>query len=94
MVSYWWNAHASCSSPTTTLRQPSHCLISSFVVTVSRIHRSDELPAHRTENFLIYFYHDFAKIYGPPEILQNYTYTVVTHGVRDNAVAHDVRSRQ
>jgi hypothetical protein len=31
----------------------------------------------------IYFYHDFAKIYDPLEILQNYTSAVVAHGVRD-----------
>jgi hypothetical protein len=36
------------------------------------------------ENFFIYiFYHDFAKMYGLPEILQNYTSVVVTHGVRN-----------
>jgi hypothetical protein len=34
-------------------------------------------------NFLIFFYHDFAKIYGPPEILQNYTSAAVAHGIRD-----------
>jgi hypothetical protein len=33
--------------------------------------------------FYIFFYHDFAKIYGPPEILQNYTSAAVAHGVRD-----------
>jgi hypothetical protein len=32
--------------------------------------------------FLYFFYHDFAKIYGPPEILQNYTSAAVAHGVR------------
>jgi hypothetical protein len=37
-------------------------------------------------SYMIYiyiFYHDFAKIYGPPEILQNYTSVVMAHGVRD-----------
>jgi hypothetical protein len=35
-------------------------------------------------NFYIYtFYHDFGKIYGPPEILQNYTSAAVAHVVRD-----------
>jgi hypothetical protein len=34
--------------------------------------------------FLIYlFYHDFAKKYGPPQILQKYTSAAVAHGVRD-----------
>jgi hypothetical protein len=37
----------------------------------------------KSEFFLYIFYHDFAKIYGLPEILQNYTSAVVTHGVRD-----------
>jgi hypothetical protein len=27
-------------------------------------------------------YHDFAKIYGPPQILQKYTSAAVAHGVR------------
>jgi hypothetical protein len=35
------------------------------------------------EFFYIFFYHDFAKIYGSPEILQNYTSAVMAHGVRD-----------
>jgi hypothetical protein len=35
------------------------------------------------EFFIYFFYHDFAKLYGPPEILQNYTSAVVTHGVRN-----------
>jgi hypothetical protein len=35
------------------------------------------------EFFFIFFYHDFAKIYGSPEILQNYTSAVMAHGVRD-----------
>jgi hypothetical protein len=35
------------------------------------------------EFFYIYFYHDFAKIYGPSEISQNYTSATMTHGVRD-----------
>jgi hypothetical protein len=44
---------------------------------VVKIHNSHE-------DFFIYiFYHDFAKIYGPPKILQNYTSAVVTHAVRD-----------
>jgi hypothetical protein len=34
-------------------------------------------------NFLYIFFHDFAKIYSTPEILQNYTSAAVTHGVRD-----------
>jgi hypothetical protein len=33
--------------------------------------------------FLYLFYHDFAKIHGRPEILQNYTSAAVAHGVRD-----------
>jgi hypothetical protein len=33
--------------------------------------------------FLYFFYHDFAQIYGPLEILQNYTSAVVAHDVRD-----------
>jgi hypothetical protein len=38
------------------------------------------------ESFYISFcYHDFAKIYGPPEILQNYTSVVVAHDVREIA---------
>jgi hypothetical protein len=37
----------------------------------------------RATNFFIYlFYHDFAKIYGPSQILQKYTSGVVAHGVR------------
>jgi hypothetical protein len=34
-------------------------------------------------DFLYFFYLYFAKIYGPPEILQNYTSATVTHSVRD-----------
>jgi hypothetical protein len=34
-------------------------------------------------DFLYLFYHVFAKIYGPPQILQKYTSAVVTHGARD-----------
>jgi hypothetical protein len=34
-------------------------------------------------SFFIFVYHDFAKIYDMPEILQNYAYVVVVHGVRD-----------
>jgi hypothetical protein len=33
--------------------------------------------------FLYLFYHEFAKIYGPSQILQKYTSGVVTYGVRD-----------
>jgi hypothetical protein len=33
--------------------------------------------------FIYLFYHDFAKIYGPPQILQKYTPAVVAHSVRD-----------
>jgi hypothetical protein len=33
--------------------------------------------------FLYLFYHDFAKIYGPAQILQKYTFGAVDHGVRD-----------
>jgi hypothetical protein len=33
--------------------------------------------------FYIFIYHDFAKIYGLPQILQKYTSAVVAHGVRD-----------
>jgi hypothetical protein len=37
-----------------------------------------------TKTGLFYiFYHDFAKIYGPPEILQKFTSTAVGHDVRD-----------
>jgi acyl-coenzyme A synthetase/AMP-(fatty) acid ligase len=36
--------------------------------------------------YIYIFYHDFAKIYGPPEFLQNYTYVVVAHGLRDITV--------
>jgi hypothetical protein len=32
---------------------------------------------------IICIYHDFAKIYSPPEVLQNYTSAAVTHGARD-----------
>jgi hypothetical protein len=35
------------------------------------------------ENFLYLFYRDFAKIYGPSQILQKYTSAVVGHSVRD-----------
>jgi hypothetical protein len=35
------------------------------------------------EIFLYLFYHDFAKLYGPSQILQKYTSGVVAHGVRD-----------
>jgi hypothetical protein len=38
--------------------------------------------------FLYFFYHGFAKIYDPSEILQKYTSTVVTHGVRDITPRH------
>jgi hypothetical protein len=38
---------------------------------------------HTEWNFLYLFYHDFAKIYGPSQILQKYTSVVVAHGVRD-----------
>jgi hypothetical protein len=34
-------------------------------------------------SFLYFFYHDFAKIYDPPEILQNYTSIAVAHGVKN-----------
>jgi hypothetical protein len=34
-------------------------------------------------NFLYLFYHDFAKIYGPAQILQKCTSGAVAHGVRD-----------
>jgi hypothetical protein len=34
-------------------------------------------------NFLYLFYHNCAKIYGPPQILQKYTSATVAHGVRD-----------
>jgi hypothetical protein len=33
--------------------------------------------------FFYFFYHDFAKIYGPSEILQNYTSAAMANGVRD-----------
>jgi hypothetical protein len=33
--------------------------------------------------FLYLIYHDFAKIYGPTQILQKYTSGAVAHGVRD-----------
>jgi hypothetical protein len=37
-------------------------------------------------NFFIYiFYLDFAKLYGPPEILHNYTSAPMAHSVRDRA---------
>jgi hypothetical protein len=42
--------------------------------------------SHKTTyfgNFFYIFYHDFAKIYGPPQILQNYTSAAVAHDVRD-----------
>jgi hypothetical protein len=43
--------------------------------------------AHKVKafwNFFIYFfYHDFAKIYDPSEILRNYTSAAVAHGVTD-----------
>jgi hypothetical protein len=35
------------------------------------------------ESFFIYFITVFAKIYGPPQILQNYTSAVVARGARD-----------
>jgi hypothetical protein len=34
-------------------------------------------------DFLYFFNHNFAKIYGQPEILQKYISAVVAHGVRD-----------
>jgi hypothetical protein len=37
----------------------------------------------RSGNFLYLIYHDFAKIYGPPQILQKYTSAAVAHGVRN-----------
>jgi hypothetical protein len=37
--------------------------------------------------FLYFFYLYFAKIYGPPEILQNYTFVVVAHGGRGPTAA-------
>jgi hypothetical protein len=40
----------------------------------------------RTNNsrfFIYFFYHVFAKIYGPPESLQNYTSSAVVHDVRN-----------
>jgi hypothetical protein len=33
--------------------------------------------------FIYLFYHDFAKIYGPPQILQKYTSAAVVHSVTD-----------
>jgi hypothetical protein len=37
-----------------------------------------------TQFAIIYiYYHDFAKIYGPQVILQNYTSVAVAHSVRD-----------
>jgi hypothetical protein len=47
--------------------------------------------------FFYIFYHDFEKIYGPSEILQNYTSAAVAHGVRDitswpTAVGADIAS--
>jgi hypothetical protein len=39
------------------------------------------------EDFLYTFSLYFAKIYGPPEILQNYTSVVVAHGVRGPTAA-------
>jgi hypothetical protein len=33
--------------------------------------------------FLYLFYHEFARIYGPSQILQKYTYAAVAYGVRD-----------
>jgi hypothetical protein len=41
------------------------------------------LAQEDSEFFIYFFYHNFAKIYGPLEILQNYTSVVVAHGVRD-----------
>jgi hypothetical protein len=35
------------------------------------------------EFFIYLFYHDFAKIYGPPQILQKYTSAAVAHSVKD-----------
>jgi hypothetical protein len=44
--------------------------------------------------FLYFFYFCFAKIYGPPEILQFYTSDVVAHGVRGpTAARHGGRGR-
>jgi hypothetical protein len=40
-------------------------------------------PSHHKWNFIYFFYHDFAKIYGPPEILQNYTSAAMAYSVRD-----------
>jgi hypothetical protein len=34
-------------------------------------------------DFLYFFYHDFAKVYGPPEFLENYTSDAMAHVVRD-----------
>jgi hypothetical protein len=36
-----------------------------------------------TTIFLYLIYHDFAKIYGTPQILQKYKSVTVAHGVRD-----------
>jgi hypothetical protein len=44
---------------------------------------SRELKLCLKKVFIYFFYLDFAKIYGPLEFLQNYTYAVVVHGVRD-----------
>jgi hypothetical protein len=44
------------------------------------------------EFFIYLFYHDFATIYGPSEILQNYTSAAAAHGVRD--ITPGGRSRQ
>jgi hypothetical protein len=38
---------------------------------------------HHFKIFLYLFYHEFAKIYGPSQILQKYTSAAVAHDVRD-----------
>jgi hypothetical protein len=46
-------------------------------------HRRVPHAGWKVNFFNIFFYHDFAKIHSPSEILQNYTSTTVAHGVRD-----------
>jgi hypothetical protein len=49
---------------------------------------SNALAKIRIHDFFLYFFYlYFAKIYGPPEILQNYTSAAVTHGGRGPTAA-------
>jgi hypothetical protein len=42
-----------------------------------------KLSGQARDFFIYLFYRDYAKIYGPPKILQKYTSGAMAHGVRD-----------